>query len=104
MTVQKELSQVQGVSAMIYDQTCASEKRRRRKRGTFPDPDKRAFINPAVCEGCGDCGVKSNCVAVLPLETEIGPQAADRSISLQQGLFMHRGLLPKLRYSAWCET
>ena len=72
MTVQKNLADVGGVSAMIYDQTCASEKRRRRKRGAFPDPDKRAFINSEVCEGCGDCGVKSNCVAVLPLETELG--------------------------------
>ena len=72
MTVQKTLAEIGGVSAMIYDQTCASEKRRRRKRGTFPDPDKRVFINSAVCEGCGDCGVKSNCVAVLPLETELG--------------------------------
>ncbi len=72
MTVQKNLAEIGGVTAMIYDQTCASEKRRRRKRGTFPDPDKRVFINPAVCEGCGDCGVKSNCVAVLPLETELG--------------------------------
>ncbi len=72
MSVQNELAQIEGVTAMIYDQTCASEKRRRRKRGTFPDPDKRVFINPQVCEGCGDCGVKSNCVAVLPLETELG--------------------------------
>jgi indolepyruvate ferredoxin oxidoreductase len=60
------------VSAIIYDQTCAAEKRRRRKRGTFPDPQKRAFINELVCEGCGDCGIKSNCVAVEPLETEFG--------------------------------
>jgi indolepyruvate ferredoxin oxidoreductase len=72
MSVQKNLAEIGGVTAMIYDQTCASEKRRRRKRGAFPDPDKRVFINPAVCEGCGDCGVKSNCVAVLPLETELG--------------------------------
>ena len=61
---------------LIYDQTCAAEKRRRRKRGMFPDPDKRVFINPAVCEGCGDCGVKSNCVAVMPLETELGTKRA----------------------------
>ncbi|SLN73639.1 indolepyruvate ferredoxin oxidoreductase family protein [Oceanibacterium hippocampi] len=70
--VQRELREVEGVTILIYDQTCAAEKRRRRKRGTFPDPAKRAFINEAVCEGCGDCGVVSNCVAVLPLETEFG--------------------------------
>ena len=70
--VQQELRDVPGVSVLLYDQTCAAEKRRRRKRGTFPDPDKRVFINPAVCEGCGDCGVKSNCVAVSPLDTELG--------------------------------
>lgn len=70
--VQKELATVKGLSAMIYDQTCASEKRRRRKRGTFPDPDRRAVINEQVCEGCGDCGVKSNCVAVGAVETEFG--------------------------------
>ncbi len=57
---------------MIYDQTCASEKRRRRKRGTFPDPDVRILINERVCEGCGDCGVQSNCVAVQPVETAFG--------------------------------
>ena len=70
--VQRELRELPGVSAIIYDQTCASEKRRRRKRGTFPDPAKRAVINEMVCEGCGDCSVKSNCLSVEPLETEFG--------------------------------
>jgi len=70
--VQRELREFKGCSVIIYDQTCATEKRRRRKRGKLVDPQKRAFINPAVCEGCGDCGVKSNCLAVLPLETEAG--------------------------------
>jgi indolepyruvate ferredoxin oxidoreductase len=70
--VQQELQQVKGTSALIYDQTCAAEKRRRRKRGTFPNPQKRVFINQEVCEGCGDCNKKSNCVSVQPLDTEFG--------------------------------
>ncbi|MFM7524694.1 MAG: indolepyruvate ferredoxin oxidoreductase family protein, partial [Betaproteobacteria bacterium] len=70
--VQRELREIQSVSAIIYDQTCASEKRRRRKRGTYPDPAKRTVINEAVCEGCGDCSAQSNCLSVEPLETELG--------------------------------
>ena len=70
--IQREVREYPGVSALIDDQTCAAEKRRRRKRGTFPDPQRRVFINAAVCEGCGDCGVQSNCLAVAPLETEFG--------------------------------
>jgi indolepyruvate ferredoxin oxidoreductase len=70
--VQRELRDTQGVSAIIYDQTCASEKRRRRKRSEYPDPAKRVVINEAVCEGCGDCSVQSNCLSVEPLETEFG--------------------------------
>ena len=70
--MQRRLREVEGVSALIYDQTCAAEKRRRRKRGAYPDPDKRVVINELVCEGCGDCGVQSNCVAVQPVETEHG--------------------------------
>ena len=74
--VQRQFREIGGLSVIVYDQTCAAEKRRRRKRGKFPDPAKRAFINDLVCEGCGDCGVKSNCVSVLPLETEFGRKRA----------------------------
>jgi len=70
--VQKAIREIEGTTAIIYDQTCASEKRRRRKRNAYPDPAKRAFINDLVCEGCGDCGVQSNCVSIAPLETEFG--------------------------------
>jgi indolepyruvate ferredoxin oxidoreductase len=75
--IQRELRECEGTSVLIYDQTCASEKRRRRKKIVdgkpgFPDPAKRAFINELVCEGCGDCSVQSNCISVEPLETEFG--------------------------------
>jgi indolepyruvate ferredoxin oxidoreductase len=70
--VQREFREIKGTTVIIYDQTCATEKRRRRKRGTMVDPDKRVVINELVCEGCGDCGVQSNCLSVEPLETEFG--------------------------------
>ena len=70
--VQRELRDTTGCTILLYDQTCAAEKRRRRKRGKYPDPAKRVVINELVCEGCGDCGVKSNCVSVAPVETEFG--------------------------------
>jgi indolepyruvate ferredoxin oxidoreductase len=70
--VQRELRDIPGVSVLIYDQTCAAEKRRRRKKGRYPDPPRRIFINSGVCEGCGDCGVQSNCLSIVPVATEFG--------------------------------
>jgi len=70
--VQREFREIKGTTVIIYDQTCATEKRRRRKRGTMAEPDQRVVINELVCEGCGDCGVQSNCLSVEPLETEFG--------------------------------
>ena len=70
--VQRDLRLVPGVTAIVYEQTCAAEKRRRRKRGAFPDPQRRVFIDPLVCEGCGDCSTQANCVSIHPLETEFG--------------------------------
>ncbi|MBN9462392.1 MAG: indolepyruvate ferredoxin oxidoreductase family protein [Burkholderiales bacterium] len=70
--VQRTLRDTAGVTALIYDQVCAAEKRRRRKRDRYPDPPRRLFINQAVCDGCGDCGAKSNCLSVVPLETPLG--------------------------------
>jgi indolepyruvate ferredoxin oxidoreductase len=74
--VQEEMARVEGVSAILFIQTCAAEKRRRRKRGQFPDPDRRLFINTDVCEGCGDCSVQSNCVSIVPVDTPLGRKRA----------------------------
>ena len=70
--VQKELSEINSTTVIIYDQGCAAEKRRKIKRSLIPEPKRKIFINDLVCEGCGDCGIKSNCVSILPLETEFG--------------------------------
>lgn len=74
--VQRELREVAGTSAIVYEQTCANEKRRRRKKGAYSDPDRRLWINPAVCEGCGDCSVQSNCLSITPIETDMGRKRA----------------------------
>ncbi|HLL19437.1 MAG TPA: indolepyruvate ferredoxin oxidoreductase family protein, partial [Rubrivivax sp.] len=70
--IQREFREIKGTTVIIYDQTCATEKRRRRKRGKMATPDKRVVINELVCEGCGDCSVQSNCLSVEPVETEFG--------------------------------
>jgi indolepyruvate ferredoxin oxidoreductase len=92
--VQEKFAKVQGVSAIVYIQTCAAEKRRRRKRGTFPDPDKRMFINTDVCEGCGDCGVQSNCVSLVPKETELGRKRSIDQSSCNKDFSCVNGFCP----------
>ncbi len=91
---QKELAATDGLSVLIYDQTCAAEKRRRRKRGKLADPDRRVIINELVCEGCGDCGVQSNCVAITPLETEFGRKRAIDQSSCNKDLSCLKGFCP----------
>jgi indolepyruvate ferredoxin oxidoreductase len=93
-TVQQDLSRSKGVSVLIYVQTCAAEKRRRRKKGAFPDIDRRVFINTDVCEGCGDCGVQSNCVSIVPVETELGRKRAIDQSSCNKDFSCLKGFCP----------
>jgi indolepyruvate ferredoxin oxidoreductase len=93
-SVQEDFAQKSGVSVILYIQTCAAEKRRRRERGLFPDPDKRVFINPDVCEGCGDCGVQSNCVSIVPHETELGRKRAIDQSSCNKDFSCIKGFCP----------
>jgi len=92
--VQRELREEPGTTILIYDQTCAAEKRRRRKRGTYPDPDRRVFINELVCEGCGDCGVQSNCLSVLPKETAFGRKRMIDQSACNKDFSCLRGFCP----------
>ena len=95
-TVQARLASVPGVSILIYDQTCAAETRRRRKKGLLPDPDVRVVINEAVCEGCGDCGATSNCVAVQPIDTEFGRKRTIDQSSCNKDLTCVSGFCPAI--------
>ncbi|MCX8509000.1 MAG: indolepyruvate ferredoxin oxidoreductase family protein, partial [Rhodobacteraceae bacterium] len=94
MAVQERMRAVSGVSAIVYVQTCATEKRRRRKKGTFPDPDRRVFINSDVCEGCGDCSVQSNCVSVVPVDTPLGTKRAIDQSSCNKDFSCLQGFCP----------
>ncbi len=92
--VQREFRDIKGTTVIIYDQTCATEKRRRRKRGTMVDPAKRVVINELVCEGCGDCGVQSNCLSVEPLETEFGRKRAINQSTCNKDYSCVKGFCP----------
>jgi indolepyruvate ferredoxin oxidoreductase len=92
--VMRECREIKGASAIVFVQTCAAEKRRRRKRGTLEDPQRRVIINPAVCEGCGDCSVQSNCISVEPLETEMGRKRAINQSSCNKDYSCLKGFCP----------
>ncbi|MEE9319003.1 MAG: indolepyruvate ferredoxin oxidoreductase family protein [Granulosicoccus sp.] len=92
--VQRELRELEGCNAIVYVQTCAAEKRRRRKRGLLDDPDQRLFINAAVCEGCGDCSVQSNCISIEPLETAFGRKRRINQNSCNKDYSCVKGFCP----------
>ncbi len=92
--VQKQFREIVGTTAIIYDQTCATEKRRRRKRGSMVEPDQRVVINELVCEGCGDCGVQSNCLSIEPLETEFGRKRSINQNSCNKDFSCVKGFCP----------
>jgi|KBSMisStandDraft_5_1062788.scaffolds.fasta_scaffold00915_11 indolepyruvate ferredoxin oxidoreductase len=92
--VQREMRDIPGCTVLLYDQTCAAEKRRRRKRGKFPDPAKRVVINELVCEGCGDCGVQSNCVSIAPVESEFGRKRTIDQSSCNKDFSCVKGFCP----------
>ncbi|RVT86113.1 indolepyruvate ferredoxin oxidoreductase family protein [Inhella crocodyli] len=92
--IQREFREIPGVTAIIYDQTCATEKRRRRKRGKLAEPDKRVVINELVCEGCGDCGVQSNCLSIEPLETDFGRKRQINQNSCNKDFSCVKGFCP----------
>ncbi len=100
MPLEHEFAEYEGVSAIVYDQTCAAEKRRRRKKGGYDDPDLRLFINDRVCEDCGDCSVQSNCISVEPLPTDFGTKRVINQSTCNKDYSCVKGFCPSF---AWVE-
>ena len=93
-TTMAALRELAGCTAIVFDQTCAAEKRRRRKRGLMEDPPTRVFINHLVCEGCGDCSVQSNCISIEPLETPLGRKRAINQSTCNKDYSCLKGFCP----------